>query len=96
MGRWLVLVALFGLAACVSLDRNDPARELIGVSAARSADAGSEPPDATTQQALDWKVRQICTNGYETATDAIEPAEDGLQLVDRQFRCTPYRVWSIF
>ena len=96
MRRWLVLVALLGLGACVSLDRNDPARELIGVSTVRPADAGSAPPDATTQQALDWKAHQICTNGYEIASDDLEPGEDGLQFVDRQFRCTPYRVWSIF
>ncbi len=96
MLRWLMMAALAGLTSgCLGVDR-DQARETIGVSLARPADAGNAPPDATQQELLDMKARQVCTNGYVRLKEDIEPAEDNLQIVDWQLRCRPYSFMWIF
>ena len=64
----------------------DETRETIGVSLARPADAGNAPADEKQQALLDWKARQVCTNGYDRLQEDIEPAEDNLQIVDWQLR----------
>jgi hypothetical protein len=96
MLRWLMMAALAGLTSgCLGVDR-DQARETIGVSLARPADAGNAPPDEKQQALLDMKARQVCTNGYDRLKEDIEPAEDNLQIVDWQVRCRPYSLMWIF
>lgn len=94
MPRWIVAGLCAGLAACVSVDR-DPTRDVIGISAARTA-AGTDAPDDATRTLLEWKASQICTRGHDTVRQDIEPAEDDWQLVDWQFRCATYTHVSLF
>jgi hypothetical protein len=95
MPRWVIAGLCAGLStACVPVDR-DAARDVIGVSAARPA-SGKDAPDAATQALLDWKSRQICTNGYAMVGQDIEVAEDDQQLVDWQLRCRLYTHVSLF
>jgi len=96
MLRRLMMVALAGLTAgCLGVSR-DAARETIGVSLARPTDASNAPADEKQQALLDWKARQVCTNGYDRLKEDIEPAEDNLQIVDWQLRCRPYSLMWIF
>jgi hypothetical protein len=92
MRRWLLLAALGGLVAACALAPPEPDREVFGVSAARPATAGTAPPDARVQSVLDWKASQICTIGWDTVGERVDPAEEGQQMVDRQLRCTPYHL----
>ncbi len=86
MKAWLVLALAALVAGCVPVDR-DPARDVIGVSAATGAAADV----AAAQPLLAWKADQICTvPGYDVQKKDIEPAEDKQQIVDWQLRCAPY------
>jgi hypothetical protein len=69
----------------------EPEREVLGISAARP-DAGATAPDEAVTGQLDWKARQLCTNGYDIARQDFESAEANRQLVDWQVLCRPYRV----
>jgi hypothetical protein len=66
---------------------SDPAREVIGVSVARPAAAGTASPDARVTQQLEWKAGQICTNGFDRTRQDIESAEADQHFVVRQLRC---------
>lgn len=102
MRRWLLVAALAGLlSGCGTVGDvlsqsvspsvpSDPAREVIGVSVARPAAAGTANPDAQVTQQLEWKAGQICTNGYDRTRQDIEPAEADQQFVDWQLRCRRY------
>jgi hypothetical protein len=98
MGRWLLMAVLAALiSGCGSLMPvipGDPDRLVIGVSAARPA-ADNQEPSAEVAHALDWKVSQICTDGYARLNQTFEPAEQDQQLVDWQLRCNPYHL-SVF
>jgi len=86
MQAWLILALAALVAGCVPVDR-DPARDIIGVSAA----TGNGTDDAAAQQLLALKASQICTvPGYDVQKKDIEPAEDKQQIVDWQLRCEPY------
>ncbi|HYL50250.1 MAG TPA: hypothetical protein VET84_12860 [Stellaceae bacterium] len=86
MQAWLILALAALVAGCVPVDR-DPARDIIGVSAA----TGNGTDDAAAQQLLALKASQICTvPGYDVQKKDIEPAEDKQQIVDCQLRCEPY------
>ncbi|MGH7012599.1 MAG: hypothetical protein ACREEL_00325 [Stellaceae bacterium] len=86
MKAWLVLALAALVAGCALVDR-DPAREVIGVSAAtgKTADA------AAAQKLLAWKAGQICTvPGYDVQKKDVEPTEDRQRIADWQLRCAPY------
>ena len=86
MRTWFIVVLAAFVAGCVPVDR-DPARDVIGVSAAtgKAADGVAAP------ELLAWKVSQICTvPGYDVQKKDVEPTEDGAQIADWQLRCQPY------
>ena len=86
MRTWLIVALAALVAGCVSVDR-DPARDVIGVSAATGKAAG----DAAAQKLLAWKASQICTvPGYDAQKKDVEPAEDCERIADLQLRCQPY------
>lgn len=86
MKAWLVLALAALVAGCVPVDR-DPARDVIGVSAA----TGEAADVAAAQPLLAWKADQICTApGYDVQKKDVAPAEDKQQIVDWQLRCEPY------
>jgi len=90
MKAWLVLALAALVAGCVPVDR-DPARDVIGVSAA----TGKATDDAAAPKLLAWKADQICTvPGYDVQKKDVEPAEDGQQIADWQLRCRPYTAMS--
>jgi hypothetical protein len=94
MTRWLLPVSLtVALAACGSFDgrvAGDPSREVIGVVTHQpsSGDARTASPDAAARN--DWRVSQICTNGYNMLRQDVEPGEADTQFIDWQLRCRPY------
>lgn len=80
-----------GLGAAVSQSFSptvptDPARDAFG------AAAPVEATEAATNQGLDWKVSQLCTNGSETQQQTNVPAEEGQQIAVRSIICRPYHV----
>lgn len=86
MQTWLVVALAAVVAGCVPVDR-DPARDVIGVSAA----TGKSADDAVAQKLLAWKASQICTvPGYDVQKMDGEPAEDGEHIADWLLRCEPY------
>lgn len=95
MGRWLALGVLAAMvSACGSFSPSlpgDPARLVIGVSAARPA-AGTAAPQGQSRKILAWKIGQICTHGATRLRQDFDSAEQGRQFVDWQFRCTPYHL----
>jgi hypothetical protein len=64
----------------------DPARDGFGVS------APVEATDAATNQGLDWKVSQMCTNGSDPQQQTKVPAEEGREIAVRSLTCRPYHV----
>jgi hypothetical protein len=94
MGRWLLGAALAGLlAGCGTFTgtvATDPSRTLFGVEVSQPTAPGDAAAQADASKTLDWKVSQICSTGYTTAQEDVEPAESDRQLVDRQLRCNPY------
>lgn len=106
MRRWLWVAAFAGLlSGCSTVEglgdaavqsvapsvSVDPARDVLGVSAARPV-AGTAAPDARLTQQLGWKVSQICTGGYDRVRQDIEPAEADQQFIDWQLRCRRYHL----
>ena len=88
MKAWLVLAVAALAAGCVPVER-DPARDVIGVSAATSAKDVAH--DTAAQKLVAWKAGQICTvPGYDVQKQDIESAEDNQQILDWQLRCRPY------
>ena len=89
MKTWLVLAVAALVAGCVPVDR-DPARDVIGVSAA--VDNANDAAHATAaQKLLVWKANQICTvPGYDRQKQDVEPAEDNQKILDWELRCRPY------
>lgn len=86
MRAWLIVTLAALVAGCVPVDR-DPARDVIGVSAA----TGNAADDGAAQKLLAWKANQICTvPGYEVQKKDVEPAEDQEKVLDWQLRCEPY------
>ncbi|MGH6976718.1 MAG: hypothetical protein ACREED_06805 [Stellaceae bacterium] len=86
MQPWLVMALATFVVGCVPVDR-DPARDVIGVSAANNKVAD----DAAAQELLAWKASQICTvPGYDVQKKDVEPAENGERIADWQLRCQPY------
>ncbi|MGH6974772.1 MAG: hypothetical protein ACRED6_09100 [Stellaceae bacterium] len=86
MRAWLLVALAALVAGCVPIDR-DPARDVIGVSAA----TGKAADDAAAQKLLAWKANQICTvTGYDVQKKDVEPAEDQEKILDWQLRCEPY------
>ena len=86
MRTWLIVALAALVAGCVPVDR-EPARDVIGVSAA----TGKSADDAAAQKLLAWKASQICTvPGYDLQKKDIEPAENGARIADWQLRCQPY------
>jgi len=91
MKAGLVVAVAALVAGCVSVDR-DPARDVIGVSAA----TGKGTDDAAAQRLLAWEASQICTaSGYDVQKKDVEPAEDQQQIADWQLRCVPYTVMTL-
>lgn len=94
MKAWFVVAVAALAAGCVPVDR-DPARDVIGVSAAagNTADAAH---DAAAQKLLAWKAGQICTHsGYDVTRQDVEPVEEQQQLLDWQLRCRPYTAMTL-
>lgn len=86
MRAWLLVAVAALVAGCVPVDR-DPARDVIGVSAA----TGNAADETAAQKLLAWKANQICTvPGYEVQKKDVEPAEDQEKIFDWQLRCEPY------
>ena len=74
MKAWFGLAVAAFVAGCVPVER-DPARDIIGVSAATSAKADAAH-DAAAQKLLAWKANQICTvPGYDVKKQDAESAE---------------------
>jgi hypothetical protein len=92
MRRWLLLAALSGFVAACALAPPEPDREVFGVSATRPAGAGPAASDAQAQSVLEWKASQICTIGWDTVGERVDPAEEGQEMPDRELRCTRYRL----
>jgi hypothetical protein len=89
MGRWLYLIVLLGvLSGCVP-SPIDPGRDPFGVSTVRQ-DAGAEGPAAPQLAELDRKGQAICTTGTQPAAPAVQPAQNGQQVVDQKLRCGHY------
>jgi hypothetical protein len=82
------------LAACSTFAGSvpgDPSRDNLGVAAHQpTLGEGADVPPAIDRQ-LAWKMSQLCTNGNGPVQQDLEPAERNEQLVDWQFRCSPYR-----
>jgi hypothetical protein len=87
-----MLAPLAALAAGCALAPPEPDREVFGVSADRPTSAANAPADAAVNGVLEWKASQLCTIGWNAVRDRVDPAEDNLQMVDRELRCTPYRL----
>ena len=96
MSRWPSLVATAALlAACGSFDGTlpgDPAREVFGISTPQRGAEGNTTVTPEATNALDWKVRQICSTPSAIQREDVEAAEPPRQLVDRQLRCSAYRL----
>jgi hypothetical protein len=86
----LSLVVALLLTACTT--KAPPERLLLGVSGDRPAGAASSESDAQMRRFLDWKVSQICTQGYDTVKVETLAAEQDLQIVDEELRCKPYHL----
>lgn len=85
MRAWLIVVLAALVAGCVPVD-HDPARDVIGVSA-----AADKAADAAAQHLLAWKASQVCTvPGYNVQKTDVEPAEDKQRILDSQLCCQPY------
>ena len=96
MRKAILAAGLAGLlAACSTFAGTvpgDPSRDNLGVSAHQPIlGDGSGAAPAIVRQ-LDWKMGQLCTDGHEPLRQDLEPAERDEQLVDWQFRCSPYRL----
>ncbi|MDE2228864.1 MAG: hypothetical protein KGL11_07490 [Alphaproteobacteria bacterium] len=95
MKTWLVLAVAALATGCVPVDR-DPARDVIGVSAA-SDNTGDASADAAAQKLLAGKAGQICAvPGYDVAKKDVEPAEGNQRIVDWELRCAYYTHVSLF
>jgi len=96
MVRWLGAIALAALlAGCGSFDGSlpgDPAREIFGISTPQSGAENNTAVSPEAAKALAWKTRQVCTGPDQLQREDVEPAEPPRQLVDRQIRCSPYRL----
>ena len=89
MGRSLYLLVLIGLlSGCVPI-AIDPARDQFGVATARP-DGGATGPADTELAELDRKGQAVCTTGTRPASPAVQPAQNGQQLVDQKLRCGHY------
>lgn len=87
MRTWLIVALAALVADCVLVDR-DPARDVIGVSAA--ADKAADDA-AAAQHLFAWKASQVCTvPGYDVQKKDVEPAEDKQRILDWQLHCQPY------
>lgn len=96
MTRWLGLVASAALlVGCGSFDGTlpgAPAREVFGISTPQPGAEGNTTVTLEATKALNWKVDRICTTPPLLQREDVEAAEPPRQFVDRQLRCSPYRL----
>jgi hypothetical protein len=90
MRRWLSIAALaLSVGACTAAE---PDRLLLGVTGDRPEGAATAETDNEMRRFLDWKLNQICTQGYDTVKVDTLPAEGNQQIVDENVRCKGYDV----
>jgi hypothetical protein len=90
MHHWLPIAAL-ALLACACAER-EPDRLVLGVSGDRPAAAPAAEADAEMRRFLDWKLGQICTQGYTTLKAETVSAEGEKQIVNEVAQCNGYDV----